>query len=277
MPNALGADRSTARANADAMFDGLADRFDNVQRAPKFSQARSKLGRYALSPSGVYGDTSVWTAVGTRQHAHAHARRYPHADRLSLRASRIRRRAERRSATRDTSFGFADAEIPNTTWDTDVDHAIGSVRAKEVAAALTTFYRRRQQTRESAASAPTTRRCFPRTTRVFGELFSLDTVRVMPVGDGSVAVLVRFRMDPDRIKKTRPNFSKYLDKYVSPARYRLRLQDGRGTTWLDANGSDNVFSISYRVRDGAAARVQRRRRVRCPTRCRSRSTSRRSS
>ena len=38
--------------------------FDNVQRAPKFYQARSKLGRYALSPSGVFGDTSVWTTVG---------------------------------------------------------------------------------------------------------------------------------------------------------------------------------------------------------------------
>jgi len=72
----------------------------------------------------------------------------------------------------------------------------------------------------------------------------------VPIGDGSAAVLVRFRMSPDRIAKTRPNFSKYLDKYVSPARYRVRLQDGSGATWLDASGSDNVFSVSYRVRDG---------------------------
>jgi hypothetical protein len=61
---------------------------------------------------------------------------------------------------------------------------------------------------------------------------------------------VRFHMDPERIEKTRPNFSKYLDKYVTPARYRLRLQDARGAAWLDASGSDNVFSINYRVRDG---------------------------
>src|SRR5262245_11458662 len=64
MPETLGPDRRTARANADALFGGLATRFDNVQRVPKFYQARSKLGRYALSPSGVYGDTSVWTAMG---------------------------------------------------------------------------------------------------------------------------------------------------------------------------------------------------------------------
>ena len=64
VPNALGPDRQTAKANADAFFAALAYRFDSVQRAPKFAQARSKLGRYALSPSGVYRDTSVWTAVG---------------------------------------------------------------------------------------------------------------------------------------------------------------------------------------------------------------------
>src|SRR5690349_24549910 len=64
VPNAMGSDRAAARTNSDAFFDGLAKRFDNVQRTPKFFQARSKLGRYALSPSGVYGDTSVWTSAG---------------------------------------------------------------------------------------------------------------------------------------------------------------------------------------------------------------------
>src|SRR5687767_15374745 len=64
MPNALGVSRHAAKTNADSLFEALARRFDNVQRTPKFSQARSKLGRYALSPSGVYRDTSVWTAVG---------------------------------------------------------------------------------------------------------------------------------------------------------------------------------------------------------------------
>ena len=83
---------------------------------------------------------------------------------------------------------------------------------------------------------------------MLGELFSLDTVRVTPLADRSSAVLVRFRMQPERLKSTRPNFAKYLDKYVAPARYRLRLQDGRGATWLDAAASNNVFTVSYRVR-----------------------------
>jgi len=248
MPNALGSDRRAARANADALFGGLAARFDSVQRAPKFYQARSKLGRYALSPSGVYGDTSVWTELGTdsTRTLSLHGTHTPTGYLFTPRASvpvpttagdarhiiRLHRRGE-----------------SEYDWETLVDHAIGTVRAREVASALTAFVSAPQQ----SATTPVrmeSQALFPRTSRVLGELFSLDSVRAAPLGDGSAAVLVRFHMDPDRIRSTRPNFSKYLDKYVTPARYRLRLQDGRGATWLDASGSDNVFSISYRVRDG---------------------------
>jgi hypothetical protein len=248
MPETLGHDRRAARANADALFGGLATRFDNVQRAPKFYQARSKLGRYALSPSGVYGDTSVWTAVG----------------RDSTRTLTL---LGTHTPTGYLFAPYASVAIPNAIgdarhvirlhrrgeseydWDTAVDHAIGSVASREIAAALTAFVSAPQQAAGTSLRSGN-QALFPHTSRVLGELFSLDTVRALPVGDGSTSVLVRFHMDPDRIAKTRPNFSKYLDKYVSPARYRLRLQDGRGATWLDASGSDNVFSISYRVRDG---------------------------
>ena len=248
MPETLGPDRRTARANADALFGGLATRFDNVQRAPKFYQARSKLGRYALSPSGVYGDTSVWTTVGadsTRTltllgtHTPTGYLFAPYASVATPTAAGDARHVIRLQRRGESEYD----------WDTHVDHAIGSVNAREIAAALTAFVSAPQHAAGATAHAEN-QALFPQTSRVLGELFSLDSLRAVPIGDGSSAVLVRFRMDPDRIAKTRPNFSKYLDKYVSPARYRVRLQDGSGATWLDASGSDNVFSVSYRVRDG---------------------------
>jgi hypothetical protein len=248
MPNALGVDRRAARANADALFDGLAIRFDNVQRAPKFLQARSKLGRYALSPSGVYGDTSVWTTSGadstrtlTLAGTHTPAG-YIFTPRASVPLPSVA--GDARHVIRLHRRGESEYE-----WDTMVDHAIGGVRANEVAAALTSFITAQQRT-GSARIRAESEALFPRTTGVLGELFALDTIRVAPLADGSASVLVRFHMDPVRIGKTRPNFSKYIDKYVSPARYRLRLQDGRGASWLDAAGADNVFTLSYRVRDG---------------------------
>jgi hypothetical protein len=248
IPATLGTDRKTARANADAMFGGLAARFDNVQRAPKFAQARGKLGRYALSPSGVYGDTSVWTEAG----------------RDSTRTLTL---AGTHTATGYLFSANATTPLPDAvgdarhvirlqrvgdsqyTWDTHVDHAIGPVRPNEFAAAITSLIAF-AQTPEVGAIRTANQTLFPRASRALGELFSLDTVRVTALGDGSSSVLVRFRIEPDRIAKTRPNFSRYLDKYVSPARYRLRLIDGKGTTWLDANGSDRVFTIAYRARGG---------------------------
>ena len=248
MPNALGPDRRTARTNADALFEGLAARFDNVQRAPKFFQARSKLGRYALSPSGVYGDTSVWTSAGadstrtlTLSGTHA-ATGYIFTPRASVAVPSVT--GESRHVIRLRRRGDSEYE-----WNTTVDHAIGSVRANEVASALTAFLGSAEQATDSRIRADN-QTLFPQTSRVLGELFSLDTVRIAPQVDGSTGVVVRFRLDPDRIKKTRPNFAKYLDKYVGPARYRLRLQDGRGAIWLDAVGSDNVFTLSYRARNG---------------------------
>ena len=248
MPETLGPDRRVARANADALFGGLAARFDNVQRAPKFYQARSKLGRYALSPSGVYGDTSVWTALGrdsTRTltllgtHTPTGYLFAPYASVGTPTATGDARHVIRLHRRGESEYD----------WDTNVDHAIGAVTSRQIAAALTAFVSAPQ--RAGGANVRTENQVlFPQTSRVLGELFSLDTLRAVPIGDGSAAVLVRFRMDPYRIAKTRPNFSKYLDKYMSPARYRLRLQDGSGATWLDASGSNNVFSISYRVREG---------------------------
>ena len=249
VPNTLGPDRRTARANADALFEGLASRFDNVQRSPKFAQARSKLGRYALSPSGVYRDTSVWTTVSTSD------------------STRILTLSGSHTATGYLFNAQPGVATPNVTgasrhviqlkrrgeseyeWDTAVDHAIGPVRASEIAASLETYVLAAERSSNASVRADN-QTLFPRASRVLGELFTLDTIRLTRQQDRSTSVMVRFHIEPDRIKKTRPNFAKYLDKYVSPARYRLRLLDGRGPIWFDAIGDDKAFTMSYRVRDG---------------------------
>src|SRR5688572_172915 len=61
---AFGPTIPAARANAEGLFGGIAQRFTNVQRNAKFTHARGRLGKYALTPSAIYNDTSVWTAIG---------------------------------------------------------------------------------------------------------------------------------------------------------------------------------------------------------------------
>jgi len=62
---AFGPTIPAARANAEGLFGGIAQRFTNVQRNAKFSVARGKMGKNALTPSVIFNDTSVWTAIGT--------------------------------------------------------------------------------------------------------------------------------------------------------------------------------------------------------------------
>jgi hypothetical protein len=197
----------------------------------------------------VYRDTSVWTTVNASDSTRT----------LTLSGSHT-----------PTGYLFntqAAAPTPNVTgntrhviqlkrrdeseydWDTAVDHAIGPVRASQVAASLKTYFLAAERSTNATVRADN-QALFPRTSRVLGELFRLDTIRLTPQPDRSTSVMVRFHITPDRIKNTRPNFAKYVDKYVSPARYRLRLLDGRGPVWLDAVGDDNAFTMSYRIRDG---------------------------
>src|SRR5215211_3131060 len=61
---AFGPTIPAARTNAEQLFGGIAERFTNVERNPKFRIARGKLGKYALTPSAIFNDTSVWTAIG---------------------------------------------------------------------------------------------------------------------------------------------------------------------------------------------------------------------
>lgn len=248
VPNALGIDRRQAQANADSLFAALAERFDNVQRAPKFFQARSKLGRFALSPSEVFGDTSVWTTAGadstrTLTLAGTHTPTgYLFAPRTSVPIPNAT--GDSRHVIRLSRRGESEYQ-----WNTAVDHAIGPVRANDVASALTALFAGAERVSEPTVRAGA-HALFPRASRVLGELCVLDTVRLTRLADRSTAVAVRFHIEPDRIEKTRPNFAKYLEKYVEPARYRVKLTDGRGATWIDAAGGKNAFTVSYRVRDG---------------------------
>jgi hypothetical protein len=69
VPAAFGPTKEAARANADALFGGLANRFTNVSRSPRYERARELIGRHALTPSEIYNDTSIWTVSsndGTR-------------------------------------------------------------------------------------------------------------------------------------------------------------------------------------------------------------------
>ena len=61
---AFGPNLPSARQSAEEFFYSVGSRFTNIQRPPRIIHARAQFGHYALTPSGVYNDTTVWLEIG---------------------------------------------------------------------------------------------------------------------------------------------------------------------------------------------------------------------
>ncbi|MBV9880147.1 MAG: hypothetical protein JO180_06595, partial [Gemmatirosa sp.] len=246
-PVALGATPAAARTHADDLFRGLALRFVNVQRHPRFAAARGKLGRYALSPSRLVGDTSIWTSLPSTNERllELDGRPMPTGYTFTSRTGvpTPARPGEARHLIRLTQLGDDQYQ-----WATRVEHAVGHV-APEAAAAgfsawLASFQRPEKELRADVHAV------LPRTSAALGRLMTLDTVRSTLLTDGSSVVDLTVRVDGKRVRPTMPALADYVDKYVKPARYVLQLGDAHGARWLESRMRDGLLTFHFRTRDG---------------------------
>jgi hypothetical protein len=246
---AFGTTSAAARANADGLFGGIAQRFTNVQRSPKFLIARGKLGKKALTPSAIYNDTSVWTAWGSdstrtltldgefvNNHYLFTARPWPASPPDEPGDSRHYIRLRRLS---DDQF----------EWLTNVDITAGRIKPDEFANVLSRLVLSGEN-RTVADLRVDYRTNFPRTTAALGRLFSLDTLRMTRDSESATVILLGIRLSPNSIRSTMPDFAKYLDKYVTPAKFRALVTDKRGGRWIEINGDDNYITMKLRSLNG---------------------------
>ena len=247
---AFGADAASAGAQAAQLFSAFEQRFTNVTRSPKFQSARSRIGRYALAPSKLVNDSSVWTSVKDGQTGPVRTielagslvgSNYTLTARPQVAIpSRI---GEQKHLIQLSALGSDDWQ-----WKTEVDHAIGSMppsRASDIANAL---FRSAERTpaeiRRDYATA------FPRTTRVMGRMFTIDSVVTSAQADGSTLVKMQIVASSDGLKTDFPDFAKYVDKYIEPARYRFRLTDRSGAEWFDASSEKSRLTVRFRSKEG---------------------------
>jgi len=229
------------------MFGALAARFDDVERPPKVAYARGHLGRWALSPSKIWNDSMVWTHMADS------------ARTLTLRGSLVNGRyvftpsaavplpdrvGDSRHVLRLRSLSESDYD-----WLAAVDHDIGAVRATDVAGIFSRLIEGAEGRREPEIRTES-RAAFPRTTRVLGALVSLDTLRTTALVDGSTAITLGMRIDPDRIRPSMPHYARYLDKYVRSARMRITLRDPQGPAFFELDARDGMLSLRMRAKRG---------------------------
>lgn len=207
------------------------------------------MGKYALTPSKIFNDTSIWTLTDAPERSRG----------IYLQASHDNNRyffSARPSAPYPAKLGderhfiqLRELSEDNYEWYTDVNHGIGPVRAGQVGDALGTLFTAFEGKRDAEVLADM-RANFPRTAQHLGQMLSLDSLRSTPLSDGttSFALFASYRVD--ELRSGYPNYAAYIDKYVRPSELHLRLADHQGATFLDVVQSDGAFAIRARAYNG---------------------------
>ena len=244
--DAFGANPAYARHAAENAFAAMAFRFYEIQRDSNFNRARNLMGQYALIPSRLFRDSTLWNvfppdssrtllvgATFTGNHyTFTASRQAPHPRALG----------DQRHALNLRWLGGGDYE-----WVTTVNHAIGPARPADIGAAiLATLTAAEGQTPDESLSDA--RRTFPETGRHLAQLFTLDSLRTtLDAGGTTTTFAVSFR--PERLRPRYPYFAGFVSKYISPAIYRVQLADRQGRQFLDATGRDGQLTVRLRSRD----------------------------
>ena len=251
---AFGPNSPLAKQNADEFFYSVGSRFTNIQRPPRVTHARAQFGHYALTPSGVYNDTTIWLAVGPDS-----ARLFGDEGRFSYDRYIVTARltntppdalTESREIVRLRRLTSNEYE-----WFTNVDVALGRIGAKHIADVLAAALQAGEGRSPAAIRADYTT-SFPRTASALGRLFSIDTLRTTTDSDGATTYELAIRLTPEILKATMPHYAAYIDKYISKGKYRITLTDKSGARWFDAQASNYYMRFKVRSKGGHFAPLE---------------------
>lgn len=236
-----------AHTSAEQLFGAFADRYLEIARNPKYEYSRDKLARGALAPSRVYDDTLAWTSesgpvrtlemFGSSSDGHYHmvTRRGSPAPVHPADARHVV------SLTR-----LSDNEY---RWDVAVDFAIGSIRPADASAVITRLLSAGEGRNEHEVRAELAQLA-PRSSAALGTVFTLDTLRPVPLNDGSTVLTLVSTVHSEVLRRKFPSYADYVRKYVEPARYRVMLSDRAGAVYLDATSKDRVLTVRLRSQHG---------------------------
>lgn len=249
--DAYASDPAVAQKAASQAVTSVQFRFDSPLRDDRYDAARMRIARYALAPSKVENDT-IWTnRTGSRRELTAYGRLVDGRYLFSARSQ-----VPMPSSVGESRHYVALDTLANgdRLWRTQVDQAIGNVTPQAMANVFTALFRSAE--RSPAAIRADYRRTMPRATASFGRLADMDTVHTTQLEDGSTFVTLVLQLHPDRIAGELPDFSKYLKKYISPARYQFTLHDPAivgvlaNDIWFVVEGDDDRVMLRFRSRDG---------------------------
>ncbi|MGH7620767.1 MAG: hypothetical protein ACREMU_00340, partial [Gemmatimonadaceae bacterium] len=214
----------------------------------RYAAGRRRIAEQALTPSRVFDDTSVWVAepspttrafFASGDWANGHYR-------MELRPSLwpVARAGDARHAI--TLEQLAPSVY---RWRTNVEMALGTISAPEMSVLISSMFRAADGRSENALRAEYAA-ALPHATAAFGHGFTIDSLHTTPGADGTTAVSLTVGFRPELMRAAYPALTKYLDKYLGPAKYHATLADRGGAPLLDVVGRDRVMTLRYRVQHG---------------------------
>ena len=251
---AFGPNLPSARQNAEEFFYSVGSRFTNIQRPPRIIHARAQFGHYALTPSGVYTDTTIWLAIGADSARLFGDEGVFSFDRYIVSAKLSTTPPDALTESREI-VRLRKLTDDEYEWFTNVDVALGRMQARNisdvVAAALAA-----SEGRSPAAIRADYTTSFPRTMAALGRMYSLDTLRATPDSDGATTYELAIRLTPEILKATMPHYAAYIDKYISKGKYRITLTDKTGARWFDAWAANYYLHFKVRSKGGHFAPLE---------------------
>ncbi|MFL5638501.1 MAG: hypothetical protein ACJ78M_03940, partial [Gemmatimonadaceae bacterium] len=245
---AFGPNLPAARQNAEEFFYSVGSRFTNIQRPLRIIRARQQFGHYALTPSGVYNDTTIWISIGPDS-----ARLFGNEGVFSFDRYIVNARlsntppdalTESREIVRLRRLSDNEYE-----WFTNVEVALGRIGAKSIADVLAATLAAGEGKSATAIRANYTT-AFPRTGAAMGRLFTIETIEAVPDSEGATTFELAIRLTPDILKATMPHYAAYIDKYISKGKYRITLTDKTGARWFDAWAANYYMHFKVRSKGG---------------------------
>ena len=243
--DAFGADAARARYAAQTLFAGFAYRFYGVTRDSAFEHARKEMGEYALIPSRLYRDSTIWNDRADSSRTLVVGATFTdnrYLFKANPQTPAPRALGDERHALTLRWLGGGDYE-----WFTQVDHVIGTAKPAAIGAAImaTLTAAEGRSADEALADA---RSMFPEAGRHLTQLFSIDSLRTSHEGGATTTSLsVRFR--PELLRPRYPYFAGFVSKYIMPTIYSVQLTDHSGRQFFQATGRDGQLTMRVRSRD----------------------------
>lgn len=262
VPSAFGPASDSAKKNADELFSALTNRFTNVTRSPKYEHAREKIGRFALTPSMIYNDTSLWTirtSDGTKilygeasfkDGMYRFSNVPPSAVRPGSGSTTISLTGPLNSlADGRHVMKLKELRKDEYEWFTQVDFAVGSLGPDDIKRVVNAWLGSAEDRTGSQLRADYPKN-FPKTTEALGMLFSLDTIISVRDAQGANTIYLQTRFKPNGIRSAFPKYADYIDKYVMRINMRFTLLDSRDVVWFDASMKEGLLTMRTRSKGG---------------------------